>query len=338
MPNRRPPEDFLRMSAVVGCNPRHVQGVGGNTSLKRDGVLWIKASGAFLSESLRRNTFAPVDLERLREAINVGAPDPGACVLSRDDEATLRPSIETVFHALLPHRVVVHTHSISVIAATVRRDAEALVAERLAGLSWRFVPYARPGEPIMRAIQGRLEDASADILVLANHGLVVGADNCSDALALLAEVECRLSGEARPFPAPDFDRLASLAASSSYRAPPDIGVHRIGADPDALRIALGGSLYPDHVVFLGRRVVLVDERDPPGGVDGPYLLVAPGAGVLIQRDTPPTAMAMISCLADVLAEIPAGDDVNYLSVCEETALINWEAEKFRRSQNLMANA
>jgi rhamnose utilization protein RhaD (predicted bifunctional aldolase and dehydrogenase) len=225
-----------------------------------------------------------------------------------------------------------------VIAATVRRDAEALVAERLAGLSWRFVPYARPGEPIMRAIQRRLGCGGADILVLANHGLVVGAENCADALALVAEVERRLSEKARPFPNPNFDRLASLAANSSYRAPPDIGVHRIGADSDALRIALGGSLYPDHVVFLGRRVAIVDERQPPGGDDGPYLLVAPGAGVLIHRDTPPTAMAMISCLADVLAEIPAGGDVNYLSVCEETALINWEAEKYRRSQNLMANA
>jgi rhamnose utilization protein RhaD (predicted bifunctional aldolase and dehydrogenase) len=259
-------------------------------------------------------------------------------VLSRDDAATLRPSIETVFHALLPHPVVVHTHSISVIAATVRQDAEALVAKRLDGLSWRFVPYARPGEPIMREIQSRLEDAGADILLLANHGLVVGADNCADALALLAEVESRLSVKTRPVPSPDFDLLASLAASSSYRAPADAGVHRIGADPDALRIALGGSLYPDHVVFLGRSIVLIDARQPPSGDDGPPLLVAPGAGVLIHRATPPTAMAMISCLADVLAEIPAGGAVNYLSADDETALIDWEAEKFRRSQKPMAHA
>jgi rhamnose utilization protein RhaD (predicted bifunctional aldolase and dehydrogenase) len=338
MPNAHLPNDFKEMSATLGRIPRHIQGAGGNTSLKHKGVMWVKASGACLSDALLKKIFVPLDIDRLRGAMEAAPTDPSACVLGYSGESALRPSIETVLHALLPHRVVVHTHSIAAIAATVRQDAEAFVSKRLSGLSWRFVPYTRPGESLMRTIQHRLAGAEADILILANHGLVVGAESCVKAMDLLAEIERRLSDIPRPLPTPDFERLSSLAAGSEYHAPADIAPHRIGADPVALKIACGGSLYPDHVVFLGRGVDLLEAPRPPSGEEAPPLLVVPGAGVLIRNDASSAVTAMISCLADVLAELPTEGEVSYLSSFEESELLNWEAEHFRRRHTLATTA
>ena len=49
---------LLAHSARIGADPALVQGAGGNTSLKRDGVLWVKASGTWLRDAERRAIMA----------------------------------------------------------------------------------------------------------------------------------------------------------------------------------------------------------------------------------------------------------------------------------------
>src|SRR4051794_11050527 len=62
-------DDLRRMSARVGANILLVQGAGGNSSVKRDDVLWVKASGAWLSEAKEKNMFVPVELAGARAAL-----------------------------------------------------------------------------------------------------------------------------------------------------------------------------------------------------------------------------------------------------------------------------
>jgi rhamnose utilization protein RhaD (predicted bifunctional aldolase and dehydrogenase) len=45
---------LLELSAALGADQLREQGAGGNTSIKRDGVVWIKASGTWLAEALVR--------------------------------------------------------------------------------------------------------------------------------------------------------------------------------------------------------------------------------------------------------------------------------------------
>ncbi len=44
---------FRALSARLGQDPLRVQGAGGNTSIKSDGVMWIKASGTELADAER---------------------------------------------------------------------------------------------------------------------------------------------------------------------------------------------------------------------------------------------------------------------------------------------
>jgi rhamnose utilization protein RhaD (predicted bifunctional aldolase and dehydrogenase) len=62
--------DRLRqLSARVGSNPLLVQASNGNTSIKLEGILWIKGSGKWLARANQEEILTPVDLAEAREAV-----------------------------------------------------------------------------------------------------------------------------------------------------------------------------------------------------------------------------------------------------------------------------
>ena len=211
--------DFLKaladLSARLGAEIALVQAAGGNTSLKTADTVWIKASGTWLAEALTRPIFVPLDRQALAVAVNGPPGDIDAGVeRARRGEGGLLPSIETSLHALMPHRVVVHVHGVNTLAHAMLRDGRERAAARLAGLPFTWVPYIRPGAPLTVLVREALARAPADILILENHGPVVGADTEAAAERLMREVEARLALPPRPVPTPDLAQLAGLAAAS----------------------------------------------------------------------------------------------------------------------------
>ena len=89
----------------------------------------------------------------------------------------------------MPHRIVLHVHSVNTIAWAVRTDARDEFARRLDGLAWHYLSYHHPGLPLARAVSNAIAQDAVDVLILGNHGLVVGAATCEAAEALVAEVE-----------------------------------------------------------------------------------------------------------------------------------------------------
>ena len=149
------------LSAALGADPLQTQGAGGNISIKRDGILWIKASGTWLADALAHDIMTPVRLDPLREAIAQRDPRAAAAVDFVDSDLNasgLRPSIETSVHAAISSPVVVHIHCVNTIALAVRRDGETLMRERLrrqADVVSAFVPYRKPGLPLALAVSER---------------------------------------------------------------------------------------------------------------------------------------------------------------------------------------
>ncbi|WP_316193096.1 class II aldolase/adducin family protein [Bradyrhizobium sp. SZCCHNRI1029] len=327
-------DDLRRMSARVGRNIELVQGAGGNSSLKQDDVLWVKASGTWLADADAKDIFVPVLLPAARDA------------LAADDEriplaapGPLRASIETALHALLPHRVVLHVHAVNTIAWAARRDARDEFAARLDGLAWRHLDYFHPGLPLARAVSTIVARDCIDVLILGNHGLVVGAESCDQAEALVHDVERRLALPVRPAPAADAAALRRLCAGTAYRLPHDAGSHGIATDPFSRAIATGGSLYPDHVVFLGPGLPTIESagglatllaRADASRLPAPVAALAPGLGAIIRSDASPGAEAMLSCLALVTSRLPLSADIGYLSSQHEQLLLNWDAERYRQ--------
>jgi rhamnose utilization protein RhaD (predicted bifunctional aldolase and dehydrogenase) len=334
--------ELRRISARVGSDRFLVQAAGGNTSLKADGVMWIKASGTWLMEAERRDIFVPVALDPLLEALKRDDPACESCVdfLRRDLNASgLRPSIETTVHAIMPQRVVVHVHCVETIAWAVQADAETRLTEKLKGFRYAFIPYRRPGLPLSRAIAERLQP-DTDVLILGNHGLVVAAETVDEADALLGRVVAALKRPARKPAAGDIEKLATVSEGTSFAPVSESFMHSLATDAASLAHVRKGSLYPDHVVFLGAGVGIVEDGETPehavariAGQDRPppRLVLVPGAGALLPRDATPAALAMTGCLADVALRLAENDPVTPITRDDELALVNWDAEKYRQT-------
>lgn len=340
--------DALRtVSARLGADPMLVQGGGGNTSCKVDGVLWIKASGRWLVNARREAMFVPLDLAALHRGI--AANDDGAAsraVLPEPGTQGLRPSIETSLHALLPHPVVLHVHGVTALAWLATRTGDDVFEHRLRGLRWRRLPYERPGLPLTQLVRRTLERGPADVLLLDNHGVVVGAPSAEAAEHLVRDVARRLEIQpARPeasiaacadrgAPATD-DALAHLARGTPYRPPSDAALHVLARDPRQRAFASGGAPWPDHVVFLGGGLPVVAGEDARAiaSSTAPVLLVE-DVGVLVHEALDAAGAAMLGCLANVAARVAARPDAEpvYLPATEVEALSQWDAEKFRRGQ------
>jgi rhamnose utilization protein RhaD (predicted bifunctional aldolase and dehydrogenase) len=127
-----------------------------------------------------------------------------------------------------------------------------------------------------------------------------------------------------------------MVDGTDYRLPRDPAVHAVALDQKSLAIASVGSLYPDHVVFLGPGLM---EASVDGGYlralsEGrrpPLMMALPGLGVVLHRSTSKNAEAMARCLADVAARIPQEAQIRVLTSAEEQELMNWEAETYRQS-------
>jgi rhamnose utilization protein RhaD (predicted bifunctional aldolase and dehydrogenase) len=321
---------LLRYAAAIGGDPSLVQAAGGNVSLKRDGVLWVKASGTWLAHAEQRDIFVPVRLDDLLAVIRGGdasaAENLMPFVAAELNVSGLRPSIETTLHGVLPHPVVVHVHCVDTIAWACRSDAETAIAPLLSGLRWVFVPYVRPGAPLTLDIVARMAP-DTDVLVLGNHGLVAGGADTASAGALIAEVARRLRRTPRVAPAADTAALAALAEGAGYHPAGDAATHGVATDPASLAVARRGSFYPDHVIFLGAGIVTL----PPGG-DAP-MLVAPGVGVLLRDDATSGVAPLARCLADVCARLDPSEPLTPLSPAREAELLGWDAEKYRQALN-----
>jgi len=255
--SRRHESEFVclrNLSARVGSDPLLVQASNGNTSIKLDGILWIKASGSWLAQAMQEEIFVPLKLAGLKESI------------LNDSEITphfalndaLRPSIETAMHAVLRHRVVIHVHSINAIAWAIRLDGPEQLKERLTGLHWQWIPYAASGIPLAREIEKAVAGAAeTDVLILGNHGLVVCGQHCHAAEALLCEVERRLAITPRQFPKPDTTVLTMIARFSRWQFPDVNTLHALGTDSVSRKILKGGILYPCQAIFLGQTMPLL---------------------------------------------------------------------------------
>ena len=316
---------LLELAGRVGRNPLLTQASTGNISLKLDGALWIKASGKWLADASGGKILIPLDLERVRASIRQNI-----------DPAELYPnaSIETAMHVTLPHRVVLHVHSVNTIAWAVREDAAAQLAARLDSLRWQWIPYVASGLPLARAIERALSARpDTDVLVLGNHGLVLGGKDCGATEDLLAEIERRLAISPREVRPADHTLLRELAESSPWNLPDDDAIHALGADRVSRRILAGGFLYPCQAMFSDARTPELFHAVGAAGVtDRPFLMVK-GCGVLLSRVMTAAEIAMLSGLAQVVQRIDPAAPLRYLTEAELAAGASTAAYRYRELAN-----
>ncbi len=172
-------------SQLLGRDPSLVLHGGGNTSVKLEApnlfgenetLLYVKGSGADL-EHIDANGFAPVRLAPLLRLATLPAlSDPE--MVNQLRAYTTRaeapaPSVETLLHAVLPHRYVDHTHADAVLAVMNSRDGAARLRE-IYGDSVVIIPYVMPGFDLARLVAERYpaeSHAKTIGMILLHHGV-----------------------------------------------------------------------------------------------------------------------------------------------------------------------
>ncbi len=333
------PEDLVRVAAELGADPSLVQGAGGNSSLKVGDCLWVKASGCWMADALSRPVFVLLSLPAVRDRLARGEADNlDTAMLSSGQTSHLRPSIETTLHALMPQAAVLHAHALNSVTTSVLRDGADRFHEALGpDLTGVVVDYVRPGPPLALAVSRVLASGRVpDVILLRNHGVVVGADSPDAAAALLREVERRLQFPVRDLPAPNPARGLDHE-TATYTALPRHG--GVAADPFLFDLLTRSVFVPDQAVFLGGSVcgaavgediaTAADRFDTVFG-QPPVLVLAAGRGAFGRRNRTVGADGMIDALMAIARRIPLDGVVQGLPDAEVAGLLGWDAEHFRR--------
>jgi rhamnose utilization protein RhaD (predicted bifunctional aldolase and dehydrogenase) len=320
--------------AAIGADPLLVQGAGGNVSWKSGDTLWVKASGTCLADAERNDIFIPVDLPHLASALSSG----DFSVIPRlRGQSPLRPSIETLLHALMPHRVVVHLHAVEILAWLVRNNYERDVGAVLGShLRWTSTGYHKPGPALAQAVSIALDNVpDASVVLLQNHGVIIGGADIDEISHQLRTITDLLATEPRPLVRSLPYELLSIADSESYKPVIDPFIRQLAMDMTFFnRLSSSWALCPDHVVFLGARPACYSSMDGfrsemANGGSRPELIFIRDTGVFTQPNFNAGQMAQLRCYYDVLARQPEGAEVNVLSNDQIAELLDWDAERYR---------
>ena len=332
------PQEFIKTSTLIGKDTMLVQGAGGNTSYKSDNQMWIKASGKWLSNSSDENIFVAVDFNKIKENIKNNKDEPleGAYIVNNN----LRPSIETTLHALMPHKVVLHSHPVNLLCMLILVDGRIKLAKLLKEFNFAWIPYVRPGVDLTNKLQEVTNNKKVDVLLLGNHGLVVGAENSDQAFKLMNNILNCCELPPRKYESSLNNKINKLAFQLDMRLPSNSVIHSLGLDETSYNFCKEKKsvLYPDQAVFLGPRISCVRSVEELKDFHRDYekfkkmsYIVIKNVGVLVSKKARIGIDEMLFCHAAVLQRISNDEKLNYLSENEVKRLLNWEPEKFRQS-------
>ncbi|HSP35855.1 MAG TPA: bifunctional rhamnulose-1-phosphate aldolase/short-chain dehydrogenase [Thermoanaerobaculia bacterium] len=275
-------DQLVYQSRLVGTEEDLVLWGGGNNSVKSRSVdllgntidvMYIKSSGSDMKSivpkqfpGVRLDFIAPLrtrnDDMTDQEMVDYLA----RCLL---DPASARPSIETLLHAFLPAKAVLHTHADAILSITNTRGREKTVRECF-GDRVITVPYRRPGFRLSREVAGAFDRMpDADGLVLMNHGLITWGDSVREAyerhIALVTKAE-EFLGVAARFSAPigGLKPAATQIRGALSKTRPVIlefdntdETLAFLARSDLDKITQIGAATPDHLLYTKRFPLVV---------------------------------------------------------------------------------
>lgn len=331
----------IEFCAQIGTDALLVQGPGGNVSWKEDGVLWIKASGKWLADAKSSEIFVPVSLSPLQNAL---AKSDFTILPTAMSSSQLRPSIETLLHVLMPHKIVVHLHPVEMLSHLVRSNQKEAIARYIGQeVNWIYVDYAKPGAELAEAVSHQLVNATAtEVIFLGNHGVLIGGKEIKEISLTLNRLTSALKTDTAPYSALHAAQSSEVPyALSNYQICADLQLNQLALDERlAKRLRTSWALYPDHVVFLGTEPVILDAFTQPGDLEHislakpPFMFVI-GHGVYESNDVTLAQKSQLRCYYDVVIRQPTDDPLTTLSQKQVFELVSWESEKHRVRQDTL---
>ncbi|MBP3706844.1 MAG: class II aldolase [Clostridia bacterium] len=184
-------KNLVAFSRHYGSDISLVAAGGGNTSMKENGVLFVKGSGSALS-TIKEENFVALDINKLLAIPKKSYPSADeereAAFLKDIMDAKMpgeeqkRPSVETLLHALFPQKYVLHLHPSMVNGLTCSLQGKSAANRLFPDAVW--VPECRPGYTLAMQLAGAIND-KVNTVLLQNHGVFFAADTPDELDVLL---------------------------------------------------------------------------------------------------------------------------------------------------------
>ncbi|MBP61716.1 MAG: hypothetical protein CMJ62_09345 [Planctomycetaceae bacterium] len=275
---------LVKISRHYGSDPAIVLAGGGNTSVKSEDRLFVKASGHALS-TIDVDGFVEMDRCKLADlaAADLGDDPEQRETLFKDaiyaariaPEKGLRPSIECLLHHLIPGKFVVHTHATLANTLTCSETGQAIAAD-LFDDDFLWLPYVDPGFALAQTLQnswskGVPSGNTPRFILMENHGLIVMGDTAQELQAttdhILQSIAARLGADWQTAGFGQVSRLKDPQKTINVAGPalrgllaesPALKTVTFDDSPVALSLtggeigrcaAGGGPLTPDQIVY-----------------------------------------------------------------------------------------
>jgi rhamnose utilization protein RhaD (predicted bifunctional aldolase and dehydrogenase) len=374
------PASIIELSRFYGRDPGWVIAGGGNASWKDKKTLWVKASGSALADA-SEDTFVAIDREKLAPmwdkaySTDTDVREKQALddlMAARQGGQTLRPSVETGMHDVLPQAFVLHTHPTLVNAVTCSVEGESaareLFRDEFFGDDIVWIPSINPGYVLSKRIFDDVETyrsnhhANPRVVVLQNHGVTVAAEDPEEihrmhrllVQVLLPRLKAQPDMGAVEGDLPTAEAvvraLRDIRTESGetettvlYESPAELMIR--AASPDAMA-PLMTPFSPDHIVYAGHRPLYLEtSTDLRKHYDAfvsaestqPKIVVVRNVGFFAvgpNRKAAETARMLFRNALEIARYAENFGGAQGMPRAEIDFIRNWEVERFRAKVSL----
>lgn len=339
-------QGFSDMSKYAGMREDLVQAGGGNSAFKfSPDRMAIKASGYQLADVTKDNGYAIVNPLVIRDAflqckdLDGFTEEDSKKVLEEAFVEGAKPSIETFLHSI-SGRYSLHTHPVVVNALTCRKNGKEIIKNIFGNAL--IVPYATPGVELAKAYFKEYKEHMKKIgsepkyVFLLNHGFMASADTAEEVIELTENAVKSIEEYLKV----DYTSYHDVNAINKLY---ESGITWLVTDKNVLdtlsefKGLWNHCFCPDCVVFLGRAVYKADnlsqkEFDEYVMDNGYPTIIYYKSNMYIHAESVKKALEVQSVLsfsAQVM-KLNMSEKCDLLSEKEQSFLLNWDAEKYRK--------
>lgn len=348
-------QGFIRISRYAGMRNDLAQAGGGNTSVKLDGqIMLVKSSGFQLADVSENSGYSKIDYrliaEYFKENIKAGdqsvlTEDAGNALLTKAQMAGGRASIETFLHAVTG-KYTLHSHPTLVNILTARKDGREILEELFPEAV--YVPYRKPGAALAETYYKICRAAGQpEIIFLESHGLVVSGDSAERVIGRTEEVLEKIAAylgvsyEAYPNATKLWNAFADVPAFADriVYLSENRYLSRETGDGDILNEDKWNHAFcPDCVVYGSKKPLFLADDFCAADIaafikrNGIPAMVCYKGYFYILAESVKKAQEIENVMS-FAAQVQAANlshEMQYLSEGQQDALLNWDAEKYRR--------
>ena len=364
--------ELISLSRKYGTDPDFVLAGGGNTSWKSEELMVVKASGTELG-NITEKGFVTLSMDKLKVIRNKQYPENRG---EREEQALEdlmnsrlpgqngRPSVESLLHAIIPEKYIVHTHPATVNGLTCSKSGKEKALELFSD-KCIWIPLVDPGYVLAKRVDDELsvwtevhDGNLPDYIFLANHGVFLwGKDSLeierkSDYLFSILNKACANTSvvevDTKESISDAFLQKIGKLAGPNGQAEFTTGkeIRYVLASSES-SYNLQQSLSPDHIVYMGHTPLVYDnlpedqlmaeiEKDYEGftkkwGKEPKSILIL-GKGFISMgnsRKGPETARLLMLDAIRVIRIADSFGGPEFMSEEKVNFINTWEVEKYR---------